>query len=61
MIESPINESFADGSVGTIVRLMVRGGCLPERWSERMTWKYDGCRCGCGLVKTAMHVLFECT
>ena len=40
---------------------MVRGGCLPVRGSERMTWKYDDCRCGCGLVETEMHVLFECT
>ena len=61
MKESPRNESFADGSVGARVRLMVRGGCLPVRGSERMTWKYDDCRCGCGLVETEMHVLFECT
>ena len=40
MKESPRNESFADGSVGARVRLMVRGGCLPVRGSERMTWKY---------------------
>ena len=40
---------------------MVRGGCLPVRGSERMTWKYDDCRCGCGQVETEMHVLFECT
>ena len=59
--ESPRNESFSDGSVGARVRLMVRGGCLPVRGSERMTWKYDACRCGCGLVETVMHVLFECT
>ena len=26
-----------------------------------MTWKYNDCRCGCGLVETKMHVLFECT
>ena len=31
MKESPRNESFADGSVGARVRLMVRGGCLPVR------------------------------
>ena len=61
MKESPRNESFADGSVGARVRLMVRGGCLPVRGSERMTWEYDDCRCGCGLVETEMHVLFECT
>ena len=29
MKESPRNESFADGSVGARVRLMVRRGCLP--------------------------------
>ena len=61
MKESPRNYSFADGSVGAIVRLMVRGGCLPVRLSERMTWKYVDCRCGCGLVETNMHELFECT
>ena len=61
MKESPRNDSFADGSVGARVRLMVRGGFLPVRGSERMTWKYDECRCGCGLVETEMHVLFECT
>ena len=22
---------------------MVRGGCLPVRGSEKMTWKYDDC------------------
>ena len=57
MKESPRNESFADGRV----RLMVRGGFLPVRGRERMTWKYDDCRCVCGLVETEMHVLFECT
>ena len=61
MKESPRNESFTDGSFGARVRLMVRGGCLPVRGSERMTWKYDDCRCGCGLVETEMQVLFECT
>ena len=45
----------------TRVRLMVRGGCLPVRGSEWMTSKYDDCWCGCGLVETEMHVLFECT
>ena len=40
---------------------MVRGGCFPVRESERVTWKYGDCRCGCGLVETEMHVLFECT
>ena len=53
--------SFTDGSVGARVQLMVRGGCLPVRGSERMTWKYDDCMCGGGLVETEMHMLFECT
>ena len=56
-----MKESFADGSVGARVRLMVRGGCLSVRGSEMMTWKNDDCRCSCGLVETEMHVLFECT
>ena len=37
MKECPRNESFADGKVGVGVRLMVRGGCLPVRGSDRMT------------------------
>ena len=61
MKECPRNESFADGNVGAGVRLMVRGGCLPVRGSDRMTWKYDDDKCRCGLVKTEKHVLFECT
>ena len=56
-----VNESFADGNVGAGVRLMVRGGCLPVRGSDRMTWKYDDDKCQCGLVETEKHVLFECT
>ena len=40
---------------------MVRGGCLPLRWSEWIELKYGDYRCGCGLVETEMHVLFECT
>ena len=36
MKECPRNESFADGNVGAGVRLMVRGGCLPVRGSDRM-------------------------
>ena len=59
MKRCPRNESFADGSVGVRVRLMVRGGCLPVRGSERMAWKYDDDCCGCGQVKTEEHVLFE--
>ena len=51
------NESFANGSVGARVRLMVRGGCLPVRGSEMMAWKYDDDCCGCGKVETEEHVL----
>ena len=50
------NESFAEGSVGARVRLIVRGGCLPVRGSERMAWKYDYC-CGCGQVETEEHAV----
>ena len=34
---------------------MVRGGCLPVRGSESMTWKYEYDKCRCG------PVLFACT
>ena len=27
----PMNEKYVDASVGAIVRMMVRGGCLPVR------------------------------
>ena len=59
MKECPRNESFADGNVGAGVRLMVRGGCLPVRGSDRMTWKYDDDKCRCGLVETEKHALFN--
>ena len=38
---------------------MVRGGCLPVRGSDRMTWKYDDDKCRCGLVETEKHVFFN--
>ena len=41
MKRCPRNESFADGSVGARVRLLVRGGWLLVRGSEMMAWKYD--------------------
>ena len=45
-------ESFAEGSVGAKVRLIVRGGCLPVRGYGIMTWKYQDNLCGCGQVET---------
>ena len=60
MKRCPRNESFADGSVGARVKLMVRGGCLPVRGCKRMAGKYDDDCCGCGKVVTEEHVLFEC-
>ena len=61
MKECPRIESFAGGNVGAGVRLMVRGGCLPVRGSERMAWKYEDDKYRCGLLETEKHVLFECT
>ena len=29
-------------------------------FAREREWKYDDCRCGCGLVERDMHVLFEC-
>ena len=37
----PVIEKYVDGSVGVMVRMMVRGGCLPVRGNTRMSWKYD--------------------
>ena len=56
----PRNESFADGSVGARVRMMVRGGCLLVRGNEMKAWKYGDDCCWCGQVETEEHVLFEC-
>ena len=58
--KKPINDRFADGSVGARVRLIVIGGCLHIKGSKRMAWKYDDDCCGCGQVETEEHVLFEC-
>ena len=52
---------FCRWKCGAGVRLMVRGGCLPVRGSERMPWKYEDYRCMCGLVETERHGLFERT
>ena len=44
----PQNEKYENGSVGTRVRLMVKGGCLPVRGSKGMEWKYDDDPCAYG-------------
>ena len=49
MKECHRRQSFPDGSVGAIVRLMVRG-CLPVRESEPMKWKYQDDLCGYGVA-----------
>ena len=41
------NETYANGSVGARVRLMVRRGCLPVRGSKGLELKYDDDRCVC--------------
>ena len=56
-----VSPSFPVSLCDLLFHLMVRGGFLLVRGSERMTWKYDDCRCVCGLVETEMYVLFECT
>ena len=42
-----MNERYVNGSVGAMVRMMVRAGCLPVRGSTRMSWKYDDVCCVC--------------
>ena len=60
------NEKYANGSVGEIVRLMVRGCCLPVRRSKAMEWKYDDYIYvsvwggGGKRNETEIHVHFEC-
>ena len=62
----PINEQYSKGSIGTsvTVRLMIRGGSLPERGDDKMKWKYETDpyedKCKCGKVETEMHVSMEC-
>ena len=40
---------------------MVRGLCIPVRWSESRRLKYDDDKCRCGLVETEKQMLFDCT
>ena len=53
-------ERYADGSSGAKVRMLLRGGCLPVRNSERMNWKFDDKRCICGEIESVGHVFQEC-
>ena len=48
----PMIEKYVDGSVGAMVRMMVRGGCLPVRGNTRMLWKYDHEHCVCAEVES---------
>ena len=52
-----MNEKYIDGSVGAMVKMMVRGGCLSVKGSTRMSLKYDDMRCVCGDVESEKHVL----
>ena len=36
----PMNEQYANESIGASVRLMIRGGSLPVRGDDKMKWKY---------------------
>ena len=61
----PMIEKYVDGSVGAMVRMMVRGGCLPVRGgclpvggNTRMSWKYDDEHCVCE-VESEEHMLLD--
>ena len=56
MKSQPKNEKYANGSVGARVRFVVRGGCLPVRFSKGMGWKYDDDLCVCVKKETEIHV-----
>ena len=50
-------KKYVDRSVGAMVRMMVRGGCLPVRGNTRMSWMYDDEHCVCGEVESEEHML----
>ena len=58
--QQPIIEKYVDGSVGAMVRMMVRRGCLPVRGNTRMPWKYDDEHCVCGEVESEEQMLLDC-
>ena len=43
-----------------MLRMMVRGDCLPVMGSASMSWKYDDEQCVCCDLKSEAHVLFYC-
>ena len=55
-----MNEKYVDGCVGAMVRMMVKGGCLPVRGVQGCFLRYDEERCVCGYVESEEHVLFTC-
>ena len=54
------NDKYVDGRVGSIMRMMMRGGCLTVSGSNRMSWKCDSMRCVCGDVESENHLLLDC-
>ena len=42
-----------------MVRMMVRGGCLPVWGRTMMSWKYADDRCVCVDVETEKHVVLD--
>ena len=49
-------EKYIDESVGAMVKIMVRGGCLPLKGNTRMLWKCDHEHCVCGGIRGACVV-----
>ena len=53
-------DKYVDRSVGAMVGMMVRGGCLPVRGNTGMSWKHDDEHCMCGEEESKEHVLLDC-
>ena len=56
----PMIEKYVDGSGDAMVRMMVRGDCLPVRENTRMASKYDDEHCVCEKVDSEKHMLLDC-